>query len=123
MDNKMETGTLCWFDLATKDEAKAKTFYKQVLGWEFEPMGKDYWMIKVGTQTIGGISKSQKFQTGDGMTAYFTVPSVKEGKTIITKAGGKLVGDNVAIGGGEHGYYQMFKDLDGNTLALWSKKP
>lgn len=121
----METGKLCWFDFATKDHAAAMTFYKKVFGWEFEamPKGTDYWMVKVGSETIGGLRKDKKFTPAQGFTPYFTVPSVKEGRTVVTKAGGKLVGDSVAIGGGEHGHFQLFTDLDGNTLALWSQKP
>jgi predicted enzyme related to lactoylglutathione lyase len=118
----METGTFCWFDFGTKDETKTMAFYKTVLGWKFEAMGTDYWMIKAGTETIGGLRKEKKFTPAQGMTTYFTVPSVKEGRTVVTKAGGKLVGDSVAIGH-DKGHFQLFTDLEGNTLALWSQKP
>ena len=42
---------------------------------------------------------------------------------MITKAGGALEGPVVPITNGEQGYFQKFRDLDGNTLALWSAKP
>lgn len=79
-------------------------------------------MIKVGSETIGGIRKDKKFEPALGFTPYFEVPSVKEGAAMVKKAGGTLIGENVAIEGG-YGHFQVFKDLDGNTLSLWSKKP
>ena len=85
-------------------------------------MGTDYWAVKAGGEVIGGLQKKAAATPGNGVLAYFTVPSVKEGKSVISKAGGKLIGDNVEIGS-DHGYFQLFTDLDGNTLALWSKTP
>ena len=33
-----EPGTFCWVDLATTDPAGAKTFYRELFGWEAEDM-------------------------------------------------------------------------------------
>lgn len=120
----VETGTMCWFDFATKDQTKAMAFFKTVFGWQYEAMGKEYWMIKVDKETIGGLRLETKseFKAAQGFTPYFAVPSIKEAKGLVSKAGGKLVGETVAIEG-EHGFYQWFSDLDGNVLSLWSKKP
>jgi predicted enzyme related to lactoylglutathione lyase len=86
-------------------------------------MGPDYWMIKAGNDTIGGLRKDKKFEAAHGMICYFEVPSVKEGAAMVTKAGGKLVGENVAINGGENGYFQIFNDLDGKSFSMHSTPP
>ncbi len=119
----LETGCFCWFDFGTTDANKAMAFYNTVLGWTFESMGTEYWMIKVGKDTIGGIRKESTttFKPAEGFQAYFIVPSCKEARSVVTKAGGKLQGETVAIG--EHGHFQLFHDLDGNRLSLWSQKP
>ena len=118
------TGTFCWFDLPTTDEKKSMAFYKSVLSWNYKPMGPNYWLIEVDSRTIGGINLLTKteFKASQGFVPYFTVPSVKEGCSMITKAGGKLVGQTVAIQNGEMGYFQQFTDLDNNTVAIWSIK-
>ncbi len=121
----METGKLCWFDFATKDEAKAMPFFKAVLAWEFDPSGPMYWTIKAGKEMIGGLRKepTTTFKAIEGFTPYFTVPSVTEGRSLVTKWGGKLVGEVTPINEGKDGHFQNFRDLDGNLLSLWSAKP
>lgn len=129
MENKkmeaIATGKLSWFDFATMDEEKSMAFYKSVFAWEFSPMGPNYWLITADKGMIGGLRKEPKniFKASVGFTPYFAVPSAKEGAAMVTKSGGKLVGDVVAITNGDDGYFQTFTDLDGNALALWSAKP
>jgi len=54
-------GRFCWNELMVHDLARAKAFYSQSLGWQFEPMpladGRTYWIIKVPGQPdpVGGI--------------------------------------------------------------------
>lgn len=121
----VQTGKLSWFDFPTKDETKSMPFYKSVLDWNFIPMGPGYWMIQVGKEMIGGLRKESviESQSANAFVPYFTVPSTREGRTLVEKNGGKLVGETIAINGGEDGYFQNFTDLDGNLIALWSKKP
>ncbi len=51
-------GTICWRELQTKDLAKAKEFYRELIGWELEPSKVspvEYAEINVGGKAIGGI--------------------------------------------------------------------
>ena len=51
-------GKVYWSELMTHDVEKAKTFYKQTLGYAFEPMQMDhgtYWIIKAHDETVGGV--------------------------------------------------------------------
>lgn len=52
-------GLFYWNELMTRDEARARQFYTDTLGWTFEsfPMPNDgtYWVAKSGTETVGGI--------------------------------------------------------------------
>ena len=118
----MPTGKLTWFDFAIKDETKALPFYKSLLAWDFEPMGPNYWLIKVDNQTVGGLRKDPTFKAAAGFTPYFNVPSITEAKGLVTKLGGKTVDETTPIDGGKMGYFQNFTDLDGNTLSLFSMK-
>lgn len=51
-------GTICWRELQTKNLAAAKTFYKELIGWELEnsklsPV--EYPEIQVNGKAIGGM--------------------------------------------------------------------
>lgn len=116
------TGQLSWFDFSVRDFSKAQPFYKGLFAWDFEAMGPSYMMIKVEGKNIGGINLDPNAKPCVGFTPYFNVPSITEARGLTTKLGGKLVGEPVAINGGEMGYFQNFTDLDGNTLAFWSMK-
>lgn len=118
-----ETGTLAWFDFATKDEAKAMAFYKTVFGWKFNPASEGYWMVQAGEKTIGGLRResARDFRAVAGFVPYLAVPSVKEASQLIEKNGGTLIGGHMNIG--EHGFFQLFQDPESNQMAVWSMKP
>ncbi len=53
-----KNGEVCWRELQTKDLAKAKDFYKELLGWELkrsELAPIEYAEISVGGEAIGGM--------------------------------------------------------------------
>jgi hypothetical protein len=53
-----EPGTLCWADLSTPDQNRAKQFYESLFGWKLAPGEKDtsgYLHIKAGEEFIGGV--------------------------------------------------------------------
>ncbi len=54
----METGTLSWNDLTTRDPMKAAEFYKALFGWKIDKLDAgpgDYWQISVDGVGEGGI--------------------------------------------------------------------
>jgi predicted enzyme related to lactoylglutathione lyase len=119
-----ETGTISWFDFPTHNEEKAMMFYKTLLNWNFIPMEPTYWGVQVGEEFIGALrqAKAQDLNKSNAFVMYFNIPSVKEGKELIERLGGKLVGPTVDINKSESGYYQKFLDLDGHLVAIWSQK-
>ncbi len=51
-------GTICWRELQTKSLAKAKDFYRELLGWELEQSKLspiEYAEINVGGTAVGGM--------------------------------------------------------------------
>jgi predicted enzyme related to lactoylglutathione lyase len=58
-----EPGAFCWADLTTPDQARAKTFYEGLFGWELRPgQGKesDYLHIVNGESYIGGVPPAHR---------------------------------------------------------------
>ena len=120
-----QTGQIAWFDFGTTNADRAMAFFKAVLGWEFSNKGGPYLEITSGQAHVGGIrvEAAATFRPGSGFVPYFNVPSAKEGGSQVTKNGGRLLGEIIPIHEGTSGYIQIFLDLDGNQLALWSAKP
>jgi uncharacterized protein len=52
-------GAFFWNELLTRDPERAKKFYRDTLGWTFEPFpmagGGTYWIAYAGDQMAGGI--------------------------------------------------------------------
>jgi predicted enzyme related to lactoylglutathione lyase len=82
-----EPGSFCWADLTTPDQARAKSFYEGVFGWNVTP-GRDnsgYLHIVNGQSYIGGIPPTRpgSSRTPPHWLVYFAVGSVD---TTIEKA-------------------------------------
>src|SRR4051812_12259174 len=52
-------GTFCWVELSTSDVGQAKTFYAELLGWEYEDLpvgaGVDYTMARLGGRDVAAL--------------------------------------------------------------------
>jgi predicted enzyme related to lactoylglutathione lyase len=83
-----ETGSLTWNDLNTGDPDRAQTFYEALFGWSFEkvPGDLDYWMIRNGERTNGGVLR---FERGPAFwLPYFAVEDVEDAAARASEAGG-----------------------------------
>jgi uncharacterized protein len=95
--NNAPHGVFCWNELMTRDIAGAKKFYRDTLGWTFEPMKVDwgtYWIAKSGGTNLCGLFEltSPKY---DGVSAswmsYIAVDNVDKRVAKALKAGAKLM--------------------------------
>lgn len=51
-------GGFYWNELMTHDAERSKTFYKDTVGWSFEPMpmaDNTYWIAMLGDKAVGGV--------------------------------------------------------------------
>ena len=90
-------GTICWRELATKDLAAAKDFYREMFGWKLEqskvtPM--EYTEIHFNDQAVGGMMQiDDKF--GDPLppshwTTYTAVDNADETVAKIKENNGSV---------------------------------
>jgi hypothetical protein len=90
-------GKVHWNELNTHDAARAKKFDADSLGWKFEGMpmpGFTYWIIKAGTETVGGIFELKGPEFAGVPEHWMTYISVDDIDARAKKAaahGGKLV--------------------------------
>ena len=96
--NQASHGTFCWNELMTRDVERAKQFYRDAIGWTFEPMpmpdGGTYWIAKSGTQMAGGMFelKSPEFDgVPESWMSYLAVDDVDRRVAKAVKAGAKLM--------------------------------
>ena len=90
-------GSFCWNELMTRDIEGAKRFYRDTIGWSFEPMKMDwgtYWIAKSGDKNVGGMFEltSPEFDgVPNGWMSYLAVDDVDARVAKAMKAGGKLM--------------------------------
>lgn len=76
-------GMFCWNELVTHDEARARKFYANTLGWTFDstpmPEGGTYWTAKSVGQLAGGIFPAGPARCAgvpEGWLSYIAVDDV-----------------------------------------------
>jgi len=76
-------GSFFWNELMTHDPARARKFYADTVGWDFDPMamadGGTYWVAKAGDKPVGGIfeMKAPCFEgVAEGWMPYLAVDDV-----------------------------------------------
>ena len=90
-----EPGAFSWNELATRDIEKAKSFYAEVAGWEYEKhelSPTDYFIIKTKSGMNGGIMLMTE-EFGDAPPHWGVYFSVKDADAIanrVTELGGKI---------------------------------
>ncbi len=86
-------GAFSWAELRTKDVAKAKAFYTDVIGWETEEMPMPdgaYTVVKANGAPIGGLT-SHGADGGPAWATYVTVDNVDDRVAKATAAGGSVI--------------------------------
>jgi len=109
-------GTLCHFEIFTKDPARAEKFYGDLFGWQFShDMGNDYILFNPGKGAGGAISKVEEFTPSVGL--YFEVDSIDGYLKKAGSLGAESITAKTEIPG--HGWYAIFRDPDGNSIGLY----
>ena len=126
------------FEVPADDMRRAKKFYSEVFGWEFEdyPMpGMEYSAIyttEVDKKTrmpkeAGAINGGLLKRGGPWLlktpTIAVVVPDLQKAINKIKAAGGGVIMEPTKVG--EMGVYAYVKDTEDNTIGVWQsiKKP
>ena len=95
-----------------KDIAKAKAFFRELLGVEPYADEPYYVGFKVANQDIGLDPNGHK----EGMTVYYQVDDIEKSLKSLVDAGAKIIQEIKDIGGG--GLTASEKDENGNIIGL-----
>jgi predicted enzyme related to lactoylglutathione lyase len=95
-----------------KDIAKAKVFYRSLLGVEPAVDEPYYVGFNVGDQHVGLVSDGRK----DGAVGYWHVADIRESLKTLLGGGAETLQDVKEVGGGR--LVASAKDSDGNVIGL-----
>jgi len=114
-------GAFSWYELTTSDTKAARSFYGNMLGWQFQDMdmGKStYTVINVGGQGIGGITGIPPNAQGmpPNWGGYVTVDDVDEVVARVADLGGRVLLAPTDIP--TVGRFATVMDPQGATLSL-----
>lgn len=118
----MHSNNVCHFAIHADDVARAKIFYQQVFGWQFEEWGPpDFYLIRTGHPKDPGIlgalqKRTQPVGTGfNGYECSISVEDVKKIEAVIVKHGGQIIVKPVEIP--TVGVLIKFTDTEGNLAC------
>ena len=106
-----------YVELAAPDLSRAKIFYNEAFGWEFQDWGEDYVSFaQAGLE--GGIRREAAIAPGSTLIILYADNLEATEKNIIT-AGGAITERHDFPGGRRI----HFRDPAGNILAVWTPAP
>jgi predicted enzyme related to lactoylglutathione lyase len=95
---KASHGKFCWNELMTRDVERAKRFYRDTIGWTFDPMpmpdGRTYWCAMLEGQPVAGIFPldAPEFEgVPESWMSYLAVDDVEKRVAKAVEAGAKLM--------------------------------
>lgn len=116
------------FEMPAADKARVKKFYEDAFGWEMKQMDANvgnYILATTSPVDAKGMHKRKGainggfFEKSDQNTMPHLVISVDDIKShmqVVTKAGGKILGDVMDIPG--VGKFAMISDSEGNHIGM-----
>jgi uncharacterized protein len=122
----MQQGDFTHFEIPADDPDRAKAFYSGLFDWSFAdpiPGFEGYYLFTtpVGQEGMGGAIGKRGEMAPDQLRTYVHVDSVDTALQKATELGGSVVTPRSEVPG--QGWYGVFRDPEGNELALWETLP
>ena len=122
----MQQGDFTHFEIPADDPDRAKAFYSGLFDWSFAdpiPGFEGYYLFTtpVGQEGMGGAIGKRGEMAPDQLRTYVHVDSVDTALQKATELGGSVVTPRSEVPG--QGWYGVFRDPEGNELALWEALP
>jgi uncharacterized protein len=115
-------GTFSWVDLSTSDASAAKSFYGELLGWEFEdneiPGGTIYTMCAIDGDHVCGIAEQK--EVPPHWNSYVTVADADAAVAKAKELGATVIEEAFDVM--DTGRMGVFSDPTGAALCVWQPK-
>ena len=106
------------FEVPAKDTTRAREFYSNLFGWQFESMEGpvEYHMTRLSEDTGGAVFPGDP----GAIRVYFDVDDVNAGVARVKELGGKADDPQPVPG---MGWFATGTDTEGNPIGLWQTDP
>jgi len=112
------------FEIGCQDIEKAKKFYGELFGWNFDAYGPAAMINNIGMKPdgsggpgIGGHLNSLGHEPHKYVTVYAGVENLQASIDQAVKLGGKCIVPPVEVPG--MGHFSWIADPEGNVVGLW----
>lgn len=107
-------------ELPVTDMERAKSFYRDAFGWEFNHYGPSYAGIRSNPEEampeVGGFLLAEEVVPGGVLLILYSDDLIAS-EQAVTAAGGTVVKATYDFPGGKR---FQFRDTEGNVLAIWT---
>jgi predicted enzyme related to lactoylglutathione lyase len=115
-------GTFCWIDLGTTDVARAKTFYRELFGWEMEDLPAEaatYTMCRLNGKAVAGMHEHSE-EEGVGWSSSISVDDVDGSTSRAGRLGATVLIEPFEIPAAAR--ISVIRDPSGAEVQLWQPK-
>lgn len=119
-DTPWPNGTPCWIDYGAADLAAARSFYGELLGWEYtggDPAFGGYLNAAKDGRQVAGLGPQQDPDDAPRWTTYFAADDAAATAARIREAGGTVLVEPMEVG--PMGTMVIALDPQGNPFGLW----
>ena len=129
----MNNNVICWFEIYVDDIERAKKFYSEVLGTQFNDVptvegSDDFKMSFFSSADNQGVSgaliQMEGARNGNNANTstivYFPCEDCSIEEARVEKAGGKVIKPKMSLG--EYGFCSICLDSECNSFGLYSMK-
>ncbi|WP_455836764.1 VOC family protein [Pseudarthrobacter siccitolerans] len=119
-------GSPCWIDLITSDAAKAREFYGELFGWQFQSGDQElyggYITASRNGKTVAGIMQKQEDQAGfpDMWSTYLCTDDAAATAASVAANGGQVHLAPMDVPA--QGIMAMFGDPSGASVGAWQPR-
>ncbi|TCO12840.1 putative enzyme related to lactoylglutathione lyase [Kribbella steppae] len=120
---------IVWWEIETPEIDLFQRFHGAMWGWAFEPaflnseLDADYWIIKVGDKSIGGLQRSaSNARPHAGTRLYVEVGDLEEVLREVEARGGQVERTRTALGGDDR-WFATAIDPAGVSFGMWTSHP
>lgn len=116
--------SIVFFEIPADDVARAKAFYSELFGWQFQPAPGpgDYWTFGTGVEEgVSGGGMMARQSPEHVITNYINVESIEDSLAQVQNLGGSVMMPKQAVP--QMGWMAWCQDTEGNAFALWQDDP
>jgi predicted enzyme related to lactoylglutathione lyase len=117
---------IVWWEIETPAPEVFQRFHGAMWGWAFEPafantdLNADYWIIKAGGKSIGGLQRSASdAHPHAGTRLYVEVADLEEVLNEVQAHGGRVERLRTGLGGDDR-WFATALDPTGVSFGMWT---